>query len=119
MKLSRKVDQPRPEIQQKLDRWNQALRESWAKKYSEANVERDAPHYEFTVGPKWIKVIYCPRGTRSSEAFVDPENGDVYKAANWNKPAKGARFNLLDEGSFERMLAGVMKCPHGGYLYVR
>ena len=52
---------------------------------------------------------------RSVHAFVDPATGDVYKAAGWKSPAKGVRYNLLDQASYEAMMARLD--PFGAYLY--
>jgi len=80
---------------------------------------RDDEHlYEYIVesGKKYHKVIMVtPQGNRSVHCFVDKETGDVYKAASWSKPAKGIRFNLLDEESRERCL--MVSDWAGGYLY--
>ena len=46
-------------------------------------------------------------------AFVDNSNLDILKAAAWNLPAKGARYNLVE--NFDRVLE--VCDPHGGYLY--
>ena len=53
----------------------------------------------------------------SVHAFIDKKTGDVFKPAGWQGPAKHARFNLLDDNSYE-------ECIHqaswaGGYLYMR
>ena len=51
--------------------------------------------YNVTIkkGRKYYKVIT----ENSVHAFVDVNNGDVYKPASWNKPAKHVRFNLLQD----------------------
>ena len=51
------------------------------------------PIFSFKRGPKWIKVI---RG-ESVFCFIDPTNGDIYKPAGYNTPAKGKRGNIFDE----------------------
>jgi len=52
---------------------------------------------------------------RSVHAFFDPTTGDVYKSEGWRKPAKGIRYNLLDDASFDSLID---KCgPTSGYLY--
>ena len=69
--------------------------------------------YNVTIkkGRKYYKVIT----ENSVHAFVDVNNGDVYKPASWNKPAKHVRYNLLTnpQDCFN-------KCDWaGGYLYIR
>ena len=51
----------------------------------------------------------------SVHSFVDRNTGLVYKAAGWNAPAKGARYDLLDEASRKRCFANAD--PYGSYLY--
>ena len=61
-------------------------------------------------GRKYFKVI-CDN---SVNCFVDVNNGDVYKPASWNKPAKHVRFNLLHDPQ-----DCYNKCDwSGGYLYL-
>ena len=50
-------------------------------------------------------------------AFVDKKTGEVYKPAGWQGPAKYARYNLLDEASYQTALARADWS--GGYLYMR
>ena len=66
---------------------------------------------EVKKGRKYYKIIT----NNSVHAFVDVNNGDVYKPASWNKPAKHVRYNLLTnpQDCFN-------KCDWaGGYLYIR
>ena len=68
--------------------------------------------YNVTIkkGRKYYKVIT----ENSVHAFVDVKNGDVYKPASWNKPAKHVRFNLLQDPQ-----TCFNKCDwSGGYLYL-
>ena len=51
----------------------------------------------------------------SVHSFVDKNTGLVFKAAGWNAPAKGARYDLLDEASRKRCFANAD--PYGSYLY--
>lgn len=70
---------------------------------------------EFTIdeGRKYYKIVHNSENQRSVHAFVDKKNGDLYKAATWAAPAKGVRFNLIND--LENVLS---KCNwHGGYLY--
>ena len=50
-------------------------------------------------GKKFHKIIFyyeTDNGVHQSvHCFVDRINGDVYKAASWTQPAKGARYNIL------------------------
>lgn len=67
------------------------------------------------LGRKYTKVIYESGRSRSVHAFVDNSNGDIYKPASWNGPAKGIRYNLFAD--FERLL---QVCDiYGSYLYKR
>tara|TARA_B100000427_G_scaffold194766_1_gene161886 strand:- start:7164 stop:7562 length:399 start_codon:yes stop_codon:yes gene_type:complete len=50
-------------------------------------------------------------------AFVDKKTGDVFKPAGWQGPAKYARYNLLDETSYQIALSRADWA--GGYLYMR
>ena len=69
---------------------------------------------EFVVeeGKKYFKIIHVGNG-RSIHAFVDIQNGDLYKAASWKAPAKGVRFNLITDAV---LLESVIDWA-GGYLY--
>jgi hypothetical protein len=55
--------------------------------------------YEFTIetGRKYHKIIMNTRGNRSAHAFVDKKTGEMYKTASWKAPAKGVRYNLLND----------------------
>ena len=75
--------------------------------------------YKFYIesGSKYYKLIMETNGnSRSVHAFVDKNSGAVYKSASWKAPAKGIRFNLLDDDSREECFA---RCDWaGGYLYM-
>ena len=76
--------------------------------------------YSFTIetARKYHKVIMTTGGgSRSIHAFVDVKTGDVLKAASFKAPAKGVRYNLLDESSREEMLERADWA--GSYLYIR
>ena len=61
-------------------------------------------------GRKYYKVLT----DNSVHCFVDVKNGDVYKAASYNKPAKHVRYNLLQDPQ-----DCYNKCDwSGGYLYL-
>lgn len=61
--------------------------------------------YIYEKGRKYARIIHIskPSNQRSAHAFVDLKTGDVYKSASWKSPAKGIRYNLLDDKSREEM----------------
>jgi len=92
-------------------------------------VENDDPRikqeFGFTTGKKYFKIGTIYRGDiekfkgklGSIHALVDMTTGSVYKPAGANNPAKGIRFNLLDQKSRELCLSRADQ--YGGYLYIR
>lgn len=79
------------------------------------NLEPDT--YEFDGGRKYLRVVATrDGGGRSIHCFIDSETGDVYKPATWKAPAlNGARYNILDVASLERLKQ--IWDPYGRYLY--
>jgi hypothetical protein len=73
--------------------------------------------YIYVKGRKYAKIVHLAglSKQRSAHAFVDLNTGDVYKSASWSAPAKGVRYNLLDEKSCEEMYKRADWA--GGYLY--
>jgi hypothetical protein len=73
--------------------------------------------YQFLIeeGRKYHKVIMVANGQKSVHCFVDKNTGEVYKSASWKSPAKGVRFNLLDNISREKCYQNADWS--GGYLY--
>jgi hypothetical protein len=68
-------------------------------------------------GRKYYKLIHKDGISRSVHCFINKTTGDVLKSASWNAPAKGVRYNLLDDNSRELCYS---KCdPFGSYLYQR
>lgn len=45
--------------------------------------------------PKYIRVLRVGDSTGSVHCFIDATNGDILKAAGYNKPAKHARGNIF------------------------
>jgi hypothetical protein len=74
------------------------------------------PDYVINEGKKYYKIVMVDN-QRSVHAFVNKENGDVYKAASWAAPVKDARYNLLLEDARAVLFNSVD--PFGGYLYKR
>lgn len=71
-------------------------------------------------GRKYIKVVHrysnaARPGDFSVHCFVDAKTGQVYKPASYNAPAKGARYNLLENPELCYQRADWS----GGYLYRR
>ena len=74
--------------------------------------------FTFEKGRKYAKIVHKnSSGQRSAHAFVDMNTGDVYKSASWKSPAKGIRYNLVDEKSRHEMYQRADWS--GGYLYVK
>jgi hypothetical protein len=68
-------------------------------------------------GKKYDRVVDVnanePKKPTSVHAFIERETGDIYKAAGYNKPAKGARASIFDPNSYKHADA------HGAWLYKR
>jgi len=69
-------------------------------------------NYVVEEGNKYYKVIMV-NNQRSVHAFVDKNNGDLYKAKSWKSPAKGVRYNLVKD--IEKL--AIVADWAGGYLY--
>lgn len=69
-------------------------------------------------GQRYARVVMSIGGKHNSvHAFYNLRTGDVLKAAGWKAPAKGVRFNLLDDESFATMMDKLDWT--GRYLYIR
>ena len=75
--------------------------------------------YTYVKGKKYAKILHItnPGGSKSVHMFVDMVTGDCYKPASYKAPAKGVRYNLLDDKSREEILRRADWC--GSYLYAR
>jgi len=65
-------------------------------KYVEILNSKSSTHnFSFTKGRKYYKIVEINKDGEptSAHSFVDFE-GNLYKVANWNTPAKGIRYNL-------------------------
>ena len=111
---------------QQLKWHNQALEtaDDFDRKYHLRKIDEitnnGVPH-EFYIesGRKYHKLIHrtTDNGSQSVHCFVDKKTGEVYKSASWKAPAKGVRYNLLDESSREECYSRADWA--GGYLYLR
>lgn len=82
-------------------------------------IKNNGPDVEFYYkrGRKYLKIIMRDAGGQQHvHAFVDRNNGEVFKPASWQAPAKGVRFNLLLEQSREWLYEHADWA--GGYLYI-
>ena len=86
------------------------------------NNKTDSYNFYTSRGRRYIKIteVVVDRDGKNTNqvsvhCFVDEKTGLVYKAAGWNAPAKGARYDLLDEASRKRCFANAD--PYGSYLY--
>lgn len=79
-------------IKQIQDRSDDEFKTQYPNTWASGN----APKYAYTRGKRFYKIT--KKDTQLSVfCFVDSENGDIYKAATWNAPAKGVRGNIFDE----------------------
>ena len=109
---------------QQLKWHNQALEtaDDFDRKYHLRKIDEinnNGVDHEFYIesGRKYHKLIHRTSGSNSVHCFVDKKTGEVYKSASWKAPAKGVRYNLLDESSREECYARADWA--GGYLYLR
>lgn len=68
-----------------------------------------------TPGAKVVRIVVERHGSKSVHAFVDLATGDLYKAAGWKAPAKGARGNIATADGLADVQARFNWS--GGYLY--
>jgi len=98
-------------------RYSEILCEALVQHFQSSHPNSDPYKFYIESGRKYHKLIMETNGnSRSVHAFVDKNSGAVYKSASWKAPAKGIRFNLLDDNSREECFA---RCDWaGGYLYM-
>lgn len=93
------------------------------RKYHEDKIHEmkmTGPDTEFYLktGKKYFKLIMkYAGGQQSVHAFIDRTNGNVYKPASWQGPAKIARYSLLNDEQREWLYSNADWA--GGYLYIR
>ena len=75
--------------------------------------EINACDFEISEGKKYFKIIEKRRiGTSSSvHSFVNKQNGDIFKAATANAPAKHSRGNIFNNNG-----ADALSCYQVKYL---
>lgn len=103
-------------MQEQINEWIKALTE---KSNTDPTKNRNIK-YVLEHGRKYTKVVKeeywdGKLTSKNVHAFIENLNGNIYKPASWNAPAKGARFNVVDE------IESLLKVcdPFGSYLYKR
>lgn len=73
-------------------------------------IRRDALEYarrfEVEAGSRrrYLRVQMIDRhGGKEVHCFIDATNGDILERKTWKEPRKGARYNLFDQESLQRM----------------
>ena len=99
-------------LNERVQAWADALRRSSSAPSEAFAVEVDRLR-------KYWRIVTVSYGQRSAHAFLDPATGDVYKPAGWKAPAKGVRYNLLRQASYDALLTRAEASGGwaGGYLY--
>jgi len=84
-----------------------------------AKLKQGICDYEFypETGRKYHKIVMNANGSKSVHAFVDKKTGGLYKSASWKAPAKGERYNLLNDEQREWLLENATWSS--GYLYAK
>ena len=106
---------------QQIRSHQRSIREEVNMDYHQSKIEHimnDGPDVEFYCkrGRKYLKLIMRDAGGQQHvHAFIDRNNGEVFKPASWQAPAKGVRFNLLLDQSREWLYEHADWA--GGYLY--
>lgn len=84
------------------------------------HIKNHGPDVEFyfNTGRRYLKVIMRDAGGQKHvHAFIDRTNGDVFKPASWQGPAKQARYCILNEYDREWLYQNADWA--GGYLYLK
>ena len=74
-----------------------ALEENYDRRYPNSH---DPKQFKLELGRKYWKINETNGGVH---AFVDRNNGNVFKPASYKSPAKHVRYNLLDDVSRQSM----------------
>jgi len=89
-----------------------ALEDNYDRQYPNNTIQ--PKRFKLELGRKYWKINETNGGVH---AFVDRNNGNVFKPASYKSPAKHVRYNLLDESSFNNCISNADWA--GGYLYLR
>lgn len=118
------VSSDNEKIQQRMQELIDVLIKNYMRQYPNQSGSRyiHAIDYEIETGKKYHKIMQIDhpgtdRQGRSVHAFISRQTGAVFKPASWRGPAKIARYNLLDDISYQQCLDRADWA--GGYLYLR
>lgn len=106
-------------VQQAVDKLVEALQADYDKRSGNANSAIKLV-FSSLKGRKYIKVVHkysnaAQPDDYSVHCFVDATTGQVFKPASWQAPAKGARYNLMENPELCYQRADWS----GRYLYLR
>ena len=108
-----------------IDQYVAIIQEKTNAHYAERLPNLTPPTFEQHPGSKYVKIVECRRdggtasapsaiwGGQSVHSFVNKNTLEVFKAASWRGPAKGARYNLNTDMEKLRQVVD----PYTGYLY--
>ena len=97
-----------------IEEWCEVLEyKAFARQHGAYSKNQKTTYFWFKINKKYTKIIKTDHGSDSVHAFLENDTLDIYKAATWNAPAKGARYNLFKD--FNDILEVCQ--PNGGYLY--
>ena len=89
-----------------------ALEDNYDRQYPNNTIQ--PKRFKLELGRKYWKINETNGGVH---AFIDRNNGNVFKPASYKSPAKHVRYNLLDESSFNNCISNADWA--GSYLYLR
>jgi len=99
-----------------IDQYVAIIQEKTNKHYAERLPNLTPPMFEQQPGSKYVKIVECKMegwGGQSVHSFVNKNTLEVYKAASWRAPAKGARYDLNTDMEKLREVVD----PYTSYLY--
>ena len=109
-------------ISERINQLLQHCHQHFTRQYEMSNL-----HHDIKPGRKYIKILMATSLKArdpnqditgwSVWCFIDKVTGAVYKPADWRGPAKGIRYQLLDDDSFADACQRVNWS--GGWLYLR
>jgi hypothetical protein len=83
-------------FEEAFDKWMKIAKQRVLDNYKQyRNLE--PPDLIVEEGNRYWKVVRHESSSRSVFAFIDTQNGNVYKPASWRAPAKHARGNIFDD----------------------